>query len=273
MYSPIRLVLLLTVGMGACSADTPSTPGVPAPVPAPVLLKDIEIDHLPSPYYHFDYDSAGRVKAASFASGLRMYDVTYEAGRIKEMANNALGNRDRLEYTYDSAGRVTQVGYVDANDVVFTRVRLSYDGQKLTGMVRELLIDGAFVVDRTMSLSYQPDGNVQEITEHRPAIAGRQDETTTLDRYEQYDDGVNVDGFGLVHDDFFDHLVLLPGVQLQKGNPGRATRTGDGINFDVHYTYAYDEKHRPLTKLGELTITNGQNAGQTIETRSEFSYY
>jgi hypothetical protein len=46
---------------------------------------------------------------------------------------------------------------------------------------------------------------------------------TTVDLFEQYDNKVNVDGFSLIHDDFFDHLVLLPGVQLQKGNPGRQT--------------------------------------------------
>ena len=124
-----------------------------------------------------------------------------------------------------------------------------------------------------MSLSYYPNGNLLEITEYRPAIDGLQTEATTVDRFEQYDDKINVDGFSLIHDDFFDHLVLLPGVQLQTGNPAKQTRTGDGTNFTVTYSYLYDDKNRPLTKTGDLTLLNGADAGRRIQTSTVFSYY
>ena len=79
--------LILAAAIAACSNEPGTTAPPSAPPPAPaVLLKDIVIPNLPSPYYHFEYDTAGRVRAASFASGLRMYDVIYgDDGKITEM--------------------------------------------------------------------------------------------------------------------------------------------------------------------------------------------
>ena len=45
--------------------------------------------------------------------------------------------------------------------------------------------------------------------------------------------GPHVDAFDLLHDDFFDHLVLLPDAKQQKGNPRRVTRTGDSLNYQA----------------------------------------
>ena len=274
MRSRYSRLFIVAVALLACN-DEPQTTAPPPPVPPqpPVLLREIVIPNLPSPYYHFEYDAAGRVTAASFASGLRMYDVTYEGGRISEMRNNVVVNRDRLEYVYDDAGRVGAVRYVDASGVVFATLFFSYDGQKLIELERDRRVEGGFIIDKTMAFSYHADGNLLEITEHRPAIEGHQDETTTVDRFEQYDDKINVDGFSLIHDEFFDHLVLLPAVRLQKGNPARLTRTGDGINFRVDYSYTYDDKNRPLAKVGELTLLNGSDAGRAVQISSVFSYY
>jgi hypothetical protein len=155
---------------------------------------------------------------------------------------------------------------------VYTVLFMSYDGQKLTGIERDRRVEGGFIVDKTMSLSYDSDGNVREITEHHP-VTDDQQETTTVDRFEGYDAKTNVDGFSLIHDEFFDHLVLLPGVQLQKGNPARQIHTGDGINFTVDYDYSYDDKGRPLTKNGSVTVSNGSDAGQRFQTTSIFSYF
>jgi len=266
------LASILAAAVSACSGEPDMTGPPPVPPPPVALLREIVIPNLPSPYYHFEYDSAGRVTTVSFASELRVYAVTYDGGRIREMSNDAVGNRDRLQYVYDRAGQVDTIRYVDANGLVYTRLVLSYDGPRLAGIVRQRIVDAGIVVDKTMSLSYYPDGNLLEITEHRPALDG-QPEMSTVDHFEHYDDKINVDGFSLIHDDFFDHLVLLPGVQLQKGNPGRQTRTGDGFTFDVDYVYAYDGSNRPLSKSGDLTITNGPDAGRKIQIRSDFSYY
>ena len=68
--------------------------------------------------------------------------------------------------------------------------------------------------------------------------------------------------------------MLLPGVVIQKNNPGRETRTGDGLTYVVDYTYAYDTdgKH-PLSKSGDLVITGGGTVGQHIPISSVFTYY
>ena len=271
------VVVLWSALLAACSdaalSPTPPPPPPPPPPPAAVLLKDIVIATLPAPYYHFEYDPGGRIAVVSFASGLTNYNVTYAGGRIAELQNNILVNHDRLVYVYDDSGRVAVVREIDDAGATFMHVVLSYDGSKLIGLERDRRIDGGFIIDKTMSMAYDADGNLEVLTEHRPAIVGLQDDATFVDRFEQYDSGINVDGFGLIHNDFFDHLVLLPDVQLQKGNPGRDTRTGDGLNVVVDYTYTYDDQSRPLSKIGALTITNGPDAGRQIQTSSVFTYY
>lgn len=257
--------------LASCSSDLNVT--TPPPPPAPVLLKDIVIDRLPSPYYHFDYGADQLVSAVSFASGLNNYDLVYDGGRISEMRNNILVNHDRLVYGYDDLNRVVSIKYTDENGIVFTILFFRYTGQQLTELERDRRVTGGFVLDKTMSFSYYPDGNLLELTEHRPAVEGFQTEATTVDRFERYDDGINVDAFSLIHDDFFDHLVLLPAVQLQKGNPAHVTHTGDGDNYTVDYIYTYDSRNRPLARTGDLAFLTGHDAGQHFQLFATFSYY
>lgn len=266
----IRSAIILVIAAAALSACGDSGVTNPPP-PTGVLLKDVVIPNLPSPYYHFEYDAAGKILAASFASGARNYNLTYDGGRLTEMKN--AGNQDRLDYVYDNAGRVSLVKYTDVDGTVFTTLFFTYSGQKLTEIERDRRVTGGFIIDKTMMFSYYPDGNVSEITEHHPAIDGVQTEATYTDRYEQYDDKLNVDGFSLIHTEFFDHLVLLPGVQLQKNNPARVTHTGDGDNYVINYTYYFDGSNRPLDKVGDLLFTTGPNAGVHFGTASQFSYY
>ena len=266
----LALTMIAVAGLASCGGDTNITA---PPPPATVLLKDIVIPRLPSPYYHFEYDGQGKVSSVSFASGLTTYNVTYAAGRISESRNNTIVNHDRLVYVYDDAGRVASVRETDETGVVFTVLFFTYAGDKLTKLERDRRVTGGFIIDKTMSLSYSADGNLFELTEHRPAIDGVQTETTITDRFEQYDTGINVDAFSLIHDDFFDHLVLLPEVQLQKSNPRRVTRTGNTDNYTVDYTYTYDARNRPLASSGDLAFTTGPSAGQHFQVGSAFSYY
>ncbi len=122
----IRSVFALTscsaLASCASSTETFSAPGSlptpPAGSSAPVLLKDMVVSSLPSPYYHFEYDAAGQMTQASFASGLMTYALAYVSGRLDELRNNLVANNDRLLYTYDSAGRVGSVKYADASGEV-----------------------------------------------------------------------------------------------------------------------------------------------------------
>jgi hypothetical protein len=263
----------LTAVLSACGTDSITSNPEPPPPPA-VLLKDIVIPNLPSPYYHFEYDASGRITIASFASGLTTYNVSYDRDRISELRTNAISNPTRLAYTYDNAGRVALVKYIDASGVAQTLVFLTYNGEQLTELERDKRVTGGFIIDKVMTFSYYVDGNLFELKEHRPAIEGIQTETNTTDRFEQYNNSIiNVDGFSLIHNDFFDQLVLLPGVQLQKGNPGREVFTGDGDNFTVDYTYTFDGLDRPRLKIGDFTYVTGPHAGEHFPTLSQFSYY
>ena len=267
----LALTVTSALVLASCSSDRSVT--APPPPPAPILLKDVVLDRLPSPYYHFDYDANNRASGVSFASELNSYSLVYDGDRLSEMRSNSLFNHDRLVYVYDDAGRVVSVKYTDQNGVVFTVLFFTYSGQQLTQLERDRRVTGGLIIDKTMSFSYYPDGNLLELTEHRPAIDGLQTEGTTVDHFDGYDTKINVDAFGLIHDDFFDHLVLLPPVQLQKGNPARVTHTGDGDNFTIDYTYTYDSRSRPLARSGDLAFLTGPDTGQHFHLSDTFSYY
>src|ERR1700752_607198 len=102
--SPRNLLMMLVVPcLLACKKEKETNNPVSPPTSA-ALLKEIAIPRLPSHFYHFEYDADSNVIFASFASDLTRYDITYEAGRIHEMRNNILVNKDRLQYFYDSGG-------------------------------------------------------------------------------------------------------------------------------------------------------------------------
>src|SRR3954471_12873233 len=152
----VRSVVISTIAamvLAGCGSDTGTTDVLPPPPPPPpppsVLLKEIQVPSLPSPYYHFEYDASGRVKIASFASDFTIYAITYAGGRIKDLTNTTLGNRDRLDYVYDDLGRVKLVKYVKPDQSISTLVQLTYDGQKLTGLSRQRTLAGVFVMDKT----------------------------------------------------------------------------------------------------------------------------
>jgi hypothetical protein len=255
----------------ACGRDA-AYPTEPPPDAAP-LLKDVVLSNLPSPYYHFEYDASGRITTVSFASGLATYDVAYDHDRITGLNARAIANGEQLGYFYGPEGEVAAIKEVDGTGTNFTNVILTYNGPYLTGVEHDRRVDGGFIIDRVMTLAYYQDGNVRDITDHRPAIEGYQTESTTIDHFEGYDDRINVDGFSLLHTDFFDRVFVLPAVRLQRGNPSRVTHVGDGINYVVDYAYTFDGAGRPIQKDGTLTYTNSADAGKQFHIQSLFSYY
>ena len=166
----------------------------PGPVNPAALLKNIVIPNLPSPYYHFEYDSAGKVVFVSFASDFTRYNVVYNGARISEMKNNIIVNKDRLQYSYDNEGRINTVAYADSTGLVYTRLNLRYDGRKLVEINRERKSGSVFIIDKTLTMSYYPDGNLLDLTYHYLPFNG-QPEATYTDRFEQYDNKMNVEFF------------------------------------------------------------------------------
>jgi hypothetical protein len=247
----------------------PSSPPPPFPI-ADIRLSEIVISSLPAPYYRFAYDSSGRIREVSFASGLVTYEIEYDGNRMAGLQSDVL-SRDRLAYVYDATGKVTMVAYIDGAGVVFVRVHLAYVGDRRVRLERERLHEGRFQSDKRMSFAYDVSGNLSELTDERLSFPG-QTEAMVVDRFERYDTGINVDDFSLIHNEFFDHLVLLPGVQFQVGNPGGVTRSGSGLNYHIEYMYTYDDAQRPLTVRGEGTILNGAGAGSRFQRNATFSY-
>ena len=254
----------------ACGSDRISAP--PPPPTGGTLLKDVVYTRLPSPYYHFEYDDAGKISSAIFASGLATYSLHYDGERIRDI-DVAAGTVNTLIYTYDDAGRVAAIRERDATG---TNVRLwffTYSGQQLTSIERNVAVPGGFIIDLTMGFLYSPDGNLLELSQHYPAIDGVQPEATFVDVFERYDDKINIDDFDLLHPGFFDKVILLPGVKLQLGNPGRIVHIGDGPQYTVDFTYTYNDKNRPLTRSGTLLFVTGPNAGQSFAVDATYSYY
>jgi len=274
MRCKYSLLLIIAVVLFSCKKENGKGNPLPSsPPPAqPVLLKEIMIPFLPSPFYHFEYNEAGKVSFISYASGLYMYNIVYDGNKISEVKNNIVGNKDKLQYFYDNADNLSTVTYADSNGLVYKKIDFSYDGQKLIQLKREGKRGAGFIMDKTMTMSYHADGNLKDLTYHYPAINGQPEHSYT-DRFEQYDNKVNADGFGLIHNDFFDHLVFLPGVQLQKNNARKVTRSGDAWNYAIDYRYTYNDHNAPLEKSGEMIVTSGPDSGKVFHLSSTFSYY
>ena len=272
MMNPRFLLVVLAIPVFiACKKEKEVTnPTIPPPPAA--LLKEIAIPHLPSPYYHFEYDAGGNVTFVSFASDFTRYNVTYDAGRIREMRSNILVNKDILQYFYNNSGDVISIHYADSTGIVYTKIDFSYKNGKLVKLERAKKSGTDFMYDKRSEMSYYEDGNLKDITYHYLPFNGQPESFNTV-HFEQYDNNINVDSYGLIHNEFTDHFFLLPGVQLQENNPGKETSTGDGTNYIVNYTYTYNEKDVPVNKKGDLLITSGPDAGERFETNSFYSYY
>ncbi|MEI9809140.1 MAG: hypothetical protein WDO16_15465 [Bacteroidota bacterium] len=266
-------VLLLTGISFSCKKDPVKSPATPPSDIQTVLLKDVVIQALPSPYYHFDYNDSGYITKAAYSSGFKSYDILYASRRISEIKSTHAINKDKLVYQYEN-GKVSLVKYFNEAGENYKRCFLSYNVSGLPEeMEWEIKLDApGFTSERTLSFTYHPDGNLHELKDKKHFIAGRQNESACTDKFEDYDNKVNVDGFMLIHANN-DHLILLPGVKWQKNNPRRAIRTGDLINYEIDYTYTYNELNKPVFRNGDMLLTTGTDAGQRFQSHTSFSYY
>jgi hypothetical protein len=276
-YNEAFRIAVFTLLFISCKKDQPDNlPGPPPPDPdKKVLLKDITIPNLPSPYYHFEYNSDSVVTKVDFASGFSIYDVLYSENKIAEMRNNIIVNHDTLRYLYDNAGKLFMINFINQETVLYRHVNLIYNGDHVKEIYWDHKVDNVgFLIDRIVTFTYYPDGNVKLITDHHPAHTGSP-ETITTDLFELYDDKRNVDDFSLIHDTCHDHLFLLQGFRLQKNNPGKETfSAGTGFTaYTASYTYTYKSDNTPLSKTGDLSFTDGSQAGQRFQTNSFYTYY
>ena len=273
-YNCILIALSFMLLLSCKKEHRPDPVNLPVVPGKHVLLKDITIPNLPSPYYHFEYNPDSLVTKADFASGFNTYDVLYNGDKISEMRNNILVNHDTLRYVYDNAGKLVMIKFINAANVVYRPVFFSYNGDQIKEIEwNRKEGDVGFLIDRTLSFTFYADGNVKTITEHRPAMTGVP-EYTSVKTFEQYDDKINVDDFSLIHDEFHDHLFLPQGFRLQKNNPKKEMLSVNGTDlYTINYTYTYNSDNTPSNKAGDFLYLSGQYAGQRFQTNSFYTYY
>jgi hypothetical protein len=272
------LVITFIIILFSCKKDHGNSikpPAVPPDIPTKhVLLKDITIPGLPSPYYHFEYNTDSLASKVDFASGFTNYDIFYSGNQIREMRNNIIVNHDTLRYVYNNIGKLAMINFIDDANVIYRHASFIYNGEQVQRIEWDRKEGNAgFLIDRTLTFTFYPDGNVKTIAEHRPSINGVPDYSSLM-TFEQYDDKINVDDFGLIHDGIHDHLFLPQGFRLQKGNPKKEMLSVNGVDFyTVDYTYTYNNDNTPSIKTGDLLFLSGSNAGQRFQTNSMYSYY
>lgn len=258
----------------SCHKGKDISPGVPTNSASFVALKlkDIQIAGLPSPYYHFEYREDKYISAFNFSGGL-LYNMIYTGDNLTSMKCEDGTSPGSINYSYHD-NKLGSITVADAG-IIYRRAFLRYypSGQ-LQKMEWELKLDnGSFAEEQSYTFTYYPDGNVREVLQQYFA-AGQLPEATFTDRYENYDNRRNVDGFTLMEPGRLRIPILIPGISLQINNAGRIVRTGGAaVTYEVNYTYTYDNAGKPLTKTGDFVNTSGPDAGQHYELRTTYSYY
>ena len=278
-YRQVLMSLTFAVILFSCKKDRESVTTDPPPIrPNPtekhVLLKDIIAPQLPSPYYHFEYNNDSLPSKVDFASGFSMYDILYNGNKIGEMRNNIIVNHDTLRYSYDSAGKLTMIKFINESNIVYRLVNFTYDGdliKEIEWNIKEGNI--GYYIDRRVTFTFYPDSNLKTMIDFRAAFNGSPEQTLTT-MFEQYDDKINVDDFSLIHDQYHDHLFLFQGFRLQKNNPGNETFTVNSVVFYTNdFTYVYNADNTPSHKKGNFIYHSGSDSGKVFETNASYTYY
>jgi len=280
MKAPLYCIAALLVLFVSCKKEhgIPGTnippinnPGTPKDAPR---LKDMIVNRLPSPYYHFDYDDSGKIIGVNHQSGLRIYSVSYNSdNKITQMENIIEPVRDKLQYIYDN-GKVVQVNIINRNGLTYRKAFMNYSAaNKLTKIYWEVLDNGGFSSEQMLVFSYHPDGNLKQVTNTTFAVGPLTDGSFT-ETYDNYDDKPAAEGFNKLLPLPQNHLILLPDVKLQLNNPRHVVRTGTGtVDYTIDYQYTYDDKGRPIVKAGDFVFTVGPQAGQHTALSTTYSWY
>ena len=266
------LILVVFVSIISCNKEKPIVPGTPTDR-VEIQLETINWRHLPAPYYFFEYTDSGFITNVSYSSFSLSYDVYYANNRIRETKSLFGAHKDRIQYTYDQ-NLVTVIKYINEDGIIYKRCFLTYNSSRQIIRIEweQKIENMGFASHRTVDFNYHPDGNLAELRDERHAIPGIQTATLIVDHFENYDQKKNVDGFSLLHRSD-EHLLLLPNVVLQKNNPGKNIRTGDGLHYEISYTYQYNSSNLPVSKKGDMLFKNGPNAGTRFESNVDFTYY
>lgn len=265
------IIFLLPLAI-ACKKDPEANP-IPPPGNPDIKLKEVLWHGLPAPLYNFTYNNQGQVSTAGYSDDVRSYDIVYSNGRVSELSSTRSTNDDRIQYLYTD-GKVSVLKYINDAGETFMRCYLTYNNLgQLKNMEWEVKdANVGFALQRTYTFSYYPDGNLSGRIEEYHEINGQHPPQLYIDEFSDYDNKHNSDGFMLLHPSQ-QHLVFLPGVQLQKNNPRKVIRSGTGVNYRIDYTYQYSNKNYITNKLGDMLFTTGNDAGKRITLNVDYTYY
>jgi len=275
IYSAVSIFILILSVLGCNKNDN-----VVLPVPPPgtgaddarmVLLKDIVADHLPSPYFHFEYDDQHYAKKISFASDLFVYNVEYHDKRVTRMVN--LPNQNSLEYSYNN-GHVSEINEFSGTtgNMVYNYAFLYNSRMQLTH-VFWITFDhdpGGNIFKRA-DLAYLPDSNLASINLYYAANPGDTLTWTSRDEFSDYDNQTNVDDIAVLKD-FFGTFLFLPQVKLQKNNPLKEHITSATNEYLITNTYAY-QNNLPVTKTSSVDQIRGGTGGGPVQVATHYTYY
>lgn len=266
---------ILILVAGCKKNDHIPVPGPVKPVVADtrtVMLKNIEAEHLPSPYYHFEYDALHYVKRVSFASDYFVYDVSYQNMRVSKLIN--VINKDSLVYKYTDS----QVSDIDefsgrTGKMVFN-YHLSYNsGKQLTQVFWYHYPDaGESFLYKRADLVYHPDGNLASIDWYYTLSPGPLNWSSRTE-YSEYDTKTNSTDIVLLKENwFFDSYLFLPQVTLQKNNPKKEHITSTENEFFISNSYDY-QNDIPIAKYSLVNQTKGTNPAPLTQVATHYSYY
>lgn len=237
-----------------------------------VLLKDIQAQRLPSPYFHFEYDSFHYVKRVSFASDFLVYNVDYENKRVKKMANIMNGSALMYNYTNAQVSEINEVSGVTGKLVFTYRFMYNTDNQLKQVFWYQYQLSGDPYLLKRADLVYHSDGNLASIDWYS-ALSTEPLSWSSREEFSDYDNKVNVDNITLLKGFyFFDSYLFLPQVKLQKNNPRKEHIISPVNEYDISNSYEY-QNDLPVTKFSLVNQTKGGNGQGPIQVSEQFSYY
>ena len=122
---------------------------------------------------------------------------------------------------------------------------------------------------RKVILEFRTDGNLAWFEDYRNTTGTLEWEQKI--EYTNYDTGRNVDDFSVLKE-FFDNLLYLPGVRLQKNNARNELITSRQNTYEITNTWHYQEG-RPIQKMAKVVQVRGNDVGDLGDYSTNYSYY
>lgn len=215
IFIPV-LAILLVAAIGCKKDDntTPPPPPVSLDDARTVLLKDVVVEKLPSPYFHFTYDNQKYVTQINFASGFSIYDVEYENKRVKKMTNIINGASILYTYSNNQVSEINEFSGITADKKLSYKLSYNTNKQLIQVLWFEFFSNSNGDLYKKSELKYHPDGNLASMDHYHRTSPG-QLSLEKRDEFSEYDNKTNVDDFYLL-EDFFDTFLFLPQVKFQK---------------------------------------------------------